>query len=137
MINVIQFSDLYVGKSLNHSFTFTESVVNQFSKLVGDFAPVHTDAMHAKSLGYQDRIVHGLFLQSILSGLIGEELPGINTVIVSTSIKFYKPVYIEETVEYGIEIQSLTDSVSAVSLKFEGKVKGIEVFSGKIICTFP
>jgi acyl dehydratase len=137
MTNDTQFSDLYVGKSLNHSFTFTESIVNQFSKLAGDFAPVHTDATHAKSLGYQDRIVHGLLLQSILSGLIGEKLPGINTVIVSISIKFNKPVYIGETVDYCVEILSLADSVSAVSLKFIGQVKGIEVFGGKIICTFP
>jgi acyl dehydratase len=133
----LNFTDLYVGQSLKYSFIFTDNVVYQFAKLVKDFAPVHLDLTHAKSLGYQGRIVHGFLLQSVVSGLIGEQLPGINSVIVSTAFKFYKPVYIGDTVEYKVEVIGLTNSVSAVSIKITGNVKENQVISGNIICTFP
>lgn len=119
------------------NYHFTEQRVEVFSSLVDDKAPVHIDTEFAKSQGFEERIVHGLFVQSILSGMLGNVIPGPRSVIMSLSMKMHEPVLIGQTVNYHLEITSLTPSVSAVSLIFSGKVDEKLIISGKALCGFP
>jgi acyl dehydratase len=130
-------SDLTVGMIVRRSFQFEESRVTAFANLVGDFAPVHLDVDFALSQGFGGRIVHGLFVQSIISGLLGNEIPGPLTVINSISMKMHNPVLIGETVDYEVQISAITSSVRAVSLSFTGYVAEMMVISGKVICSYP
>lgn len=133
----LKLSDLKIGTSLNRSYRFDEERVAAFAHLVGDFAPVHFDVEFAIKQGFGGRIVHGLFVQSIVSGLLGNEIPGPRTVINSLSMKMHHPVLIGEEVDYQIEITAITPAVSAVSLSFSGYVGSKTVISGKVICSFP
>jgi hypothetical protein len=58
-------------------------------------------------------------------------------VINSISMKMHKPVLVGETVDYELEITSISSSVRAVSLSFYGSVAGIMAISGKVICSYP
>ena len=132
------FNELSVGMITKRCYHFTEQRVESFSNLVDDKAPVHMDEEYAKSHGFKGRIVHGLFVQSIISGMLGTELPGPQSVINTLSMKMHGPVAIGETVAYQVEIASLTPSVSAVTLNFSGMI-GIDrlIISGKALCSFP
>ena len=133
----LKLSDLKVGMAAKRSYRFDEERVTAFSHLVGDFAPVHVDSGFAEKQGFGGRIVHGLFVQSIISGLLGNEVPGPRTVINSLSMKMHQPVLIGESVDYEVEITAITPAVSAVSISFSGSVGDKTVLSGKAICSYP
>lgn len=131
------FSELSVGMTSKRSYLFTEPRVETFSTLVDDKAPVHMDHEFAKSQGFQGKIVHGLFVQSVISGMLGNEIPGPKSVINSLNMKMHHPVLIGQSVDYKVEISALTPAVAAVSLSFSGMVDEKVVISGKALCSFP
>lgn len=131
------FGDLIIGMASRRSYHFTEQQVGTFSALVGDAAPVHMDVEFAKRQGFEARIVHGLFVQSVISGMLGNDIPGPQSVINSLSMKMHQPVFIGQQVDYQVEITALTAAVSAVSLNYSGLVDGKMVISGKALCSFP
>lgn len=131
------FSDLLVGMTSERSYLFAEQRVGAFSALVDDRAPVHVDPEFAKSQGFEGRIVHGLFVQAVISGMLGNEIPGPKSVINNLSMKMHKPVLVGQTVNYKIEITALTPAVAAVSLSYTGIVDEVVVISGKALCNFP
>lgn len=131
------FSDLSIGMTSTRCFHFTEQKVKIFSSLVDDNAPVHFDTEYAKRQGFDRCIVHGLFVQSVISGMLGNEIPGPQSVINSLTMKMHHPVLVGQIVCYQVEIASLTPSVLAVSLSFSGLVDQKVTISGKALCSFP
>lgn len=131
------FGDLTVGMASNRRYEFTEKRVEAFSALVDDAAPVHMSVEFARQQGFEGRIVHGLLVQSVISGILGNEIPGPNSVINNLSMKMHRPVLIGQEVDYRVEITALTAAVAAVSLMFSGTVDGTTVISGKVLCSFP
>jgi len=131
------FNELSVGMTSERSYIFTEQRVEEFSTLIDDKAPVHVDIEFAKSQGFGGRVVHGLFVQSVLSGMLGNEIPGPKSVINNISMKMHNPVLVGQAVNYKIEITALTPSVAAISLSFSGMVEEKIVISGKALCSFP
>lgn len=81
--------------------TITEEDVNLFSKVTGDFNPIHS------SSGDNPGIVHGALLNGIVSGVIGTKLPGSGTLVLSQTLNFPKPCFVGETVVVTIEIEKL------------------------------
>lgn len=131
------FDELTVGMISKREYCFTEKRVEIFSSLINDKAPIHMDTEFAKLKGYDGRIVHGLFVQSLISGMLGNDVPGPNSVINNLSMKMHHPVFIGQTVNYEIQITALTKAVSAISLIFTGMVEEKIVISGKVLCSFP
>ena len=131
------FEDLSIGMVCKKSYSFTEQRVSAFSKLIGDNAPIHMDDQFAKLKGFDGKIVHGLFVQSVISGMLGETLPGPNSIINTLRAKLHGPVLIGKKVDYEVEITGITKAVSAISLIFFGCVDGQIVISGKALCSFP
>jgi 3-hydroxybutyryl-CoA dehydratase len=132
-----RFADLQLGMTARRSYEFTEERVEAFAALVDDTAPVHTNAEFARGQGFDGPIVHGLFVQSIISGMLGMELPGARSVINSLNMKMHSPVRIGQTVDYVVELTALTAAVSAASLSFSGSVGDRLIISGKALCSFP
>lgn len=134
---VYGFHDLAVGQQSTRTVTFTEESVSAFSALIGDHAPVHVDTEHARTMGYQDRIVHGMFVAAHFSTILGTSLPGPNTVIHSVQVSFTKPVLIGQTVRYTVDITRLVASVQVVQLdlRVESDAVGL-VMSGRAQCGF-
>lgn len=130
-------SDLAVGMSTARTYCFSNEKVIAFSNLVDDFAPVHVDESFAKQMGLPSRVVHGLFVQSIISGMLGNEIPGPNSVINQFTMKMHHPVPVGATVTYEVAISAITPSVSAVTLAFSGRIDEVVAISGKAICSFP
>jgi acyl dehydratase len=119
------------------TYHFTEKRVKSFARLVDDLAPVHRDVGFALNQGFDGPIVHGLFVQSILSGVMGNALPGALSVINTLNMKMHLPVLVGQKVDYQVEIAALTPAVKAVSLSFSGTVDGTVVISGKALCHYP
>lgn len=75
-----------------------------FSKLTGDYHPLHSSKEYATAHGFKDVIAHGLLISSFSSTLIGMKLPGENTIITSQSFKYRNPAYPGDSLEFSGEI---------------------------------
>jgi enoyl-CoA hydratase len=130
--------DFEVGQTAGREFEFTEERVKSFADLVGDHAPVHGDPAFAQRQGFEQRIVHGLFLGSIFSGLLGEELPGPRSVINTVSLKYHQPVAIGQTVRYEVSVKRVSEAVGAVVLELKARrPDGETCVSGSATCSLP
>ena len=115
---------------------FSKNLVLKFIETVDDKAPIHVDLDYAKKRGLKN-IVHGFYISSIFSGMLGEKLPGPKTVINTLNLKFHRKVFIDDEIVFRVKINLLTKSVKAVvlSLKATNKKQKI-VVSGDCICSF-
>lgn len=131
------FDTLQVGASATRTFSFTKEAVHTFADLVNDHAPVHVDKGFAHAQGFSDRIVHGLFLAAIFSGMLGEELPGPYSVINMISVKVHRPVFIGEQITYRIAVKQCSEAVRAVVLELRAdNAQNEQVLSGTAACSF-
>ena len=130
--------DLEVGQKAVREYQFTPERVDAFADLVGDHAPIHTDETFARSKGFVGKIVHGLFVGSIFSGLLGEELPGPRSVINSLLLKYRGPVPVGATVRYEAQVKQIVVAVGAVVLDLKASLEdGTLCISGTTTCSFP
>ncbi|WP_172380552.1 MaoC family dehydratase [Vibrio sp. Vb339] len=90
--------ELEVGMNASYSQTISEADIKQFAGFSGDRNPVHLDELYAERSKFKKRIAHGMISSSFFSALFGTKLPGEGCVYVAQSLKFRKPVYIDDTV---------------------------------------
>ncbi|TNN10486.1 Hydroxyacyl-thioester dehydratase type 2 isoform 1 [Schistosoma japonicum] len=71
----------------------TAKDVENFAKLTGDVNPIHLDCEYAKQTRYGKCIVHGIFIQGLVSCLLGVHFPGIGCVAYGVNCKFPEPLF--------------------------------------------
>ena len=106
-----------VGDKATLSKTFTESDVECFAKISLDDNPIHLNREYAEKTVFGQRIVHGLLVASLLSGLMGGKFPGHGTVYLGQSLNFMAPVYIDEKVEASVEVIKIREDKPIITLK--------------------
>jgi len=99
--------ELKVGDSAQICKTITESDINDFAKVTGDFNPVHLDQTYAKKTIFKGRIAHGLLSVGLLSTVLGTILPGYGTIYLSQEVRFLAPVRIGDTITAKVEVIEL------------------------------
>ena len=114
------FDEIKIGQSKKFQITITESMVNDFAKISGDFSPIHMDEIYAKSTSFKKRVVHGMLLASFLSRVDGMYLPGKHALYFSQNIEFRNPCFIDD--ELTIESKVIDKSISTKILKIESKI---------------
>ncbi len=119
--------ELKVGDSAQISKTITETDINDFAKVTGDFNPVHLDQAYAEKTIFKGRIAHGLFSVGLFSTILGNILPGHGTIYLSQEVKFLAPVRIGDIITARVEVLELNAERNRVKFKTictnqEGKV---------------
>ncbi len=61
--------DIEPGLQKQFNLKITESMLNDFAKLSGDYTPLHTDIEFAKKTKFKRKIGYGFLLASFLSRL--------------------------------------------------------------------
>lgn len=92
------FDELKIGLSESFELQITESMVNDFAKISGDFNPLHMDSKYAESTKFGKKICHGMLLASLFSRLIGMHIPGKKSLYFSQTLNFLEPCYIDDNV---------------------------------------
>lgn len=109
----------YVGQKASFSKTITEEDINQYATLSGDFNPVHLDHEYAKKSRFGQRIAHGLLTSSLLSGLLGNHLPGHGVIYLEQTLRFTQPVFIGDTITAQAEVIRFNPTNRIIHLKTE------------------
>ena len=118
------FDEIHIGFSKEFQITITESMVDDFADISGDFSPIHMDDEYAKSTSFKKRVVHGMLLASFLSRIDGMYLPGKNALYFSQDLEFRNPCFIGDNLK--IESKVIDKSISTKILKIESKITNQE-----------
>ncbi|MDO4517602.1 MAG: MaoC family dehydratase [Bacillota bacterium] len=93
-----------VGDIATLSKTFTEEDINSFVDLSLDNNGMHVDEELSRMGLFRRPVVHGVLVGSLISSVMGTELPGHGTVLQEQSIKYVNPVYPGETITAKVEL---------------------------------
>ena len=113
------FDEIDIGLTKEFQITITESMVNNFANISGDFNPIHIDEEYAKSTIFQKRIVHGMLL-AFLSRMQGMYLPGKHALYFSQNLEFHNPCFINDKIKISSIV--IDKSESTKILKIESKI---------------
>ena len=69
-----------------------ESANAEFSKLSGDWNPIHCNATYAKKSGFSGPVLHGAYSAALISRLAGMYLPGTHCLLQRLQINFLRPI---------------------------------------------
>ena len=114
------FDEIEIGLTKQFQITITESMVDDFAKLSGDFSPIHMDEDYASTTTFQKRVVHGMLLASFLSKIDGMYLPGKHALYFSQSLDFRHPCFLGDTITISSVV--IDKSSSTKILKIESKI---------------
>ena len=103
----LNLQQLEVGTEASFEHRIVTSDVDEFARLSGDQNPLHTDPMFAQSAGFPDRVVHGSFLMALASRLIGMELPGKQSFLLSLKLDFVAPSFPGDILKVLGRVQSI------------------------------
>jgi 3-hydroxybutyryl-CoA dehydratase len=90
--------DIKPGLTQKFRVKVTETMINEFAKLTGDFSPIHMEEEYARTTNFGQRICHGMLLGSFFSRLIGMHLPGKNGLLLSYSLRHLLPCYLNQEI---------------------------------------
>jgi len=91
---LVKKSSLNIGMKKIFERVVTEEDLIQFAKVSEDYNPLHMNSEVAQKHFFKERIMHGTFVDSVISAGLANHLPGPGTVLLSISIKYRKPVKI-------------------------------------------
>lgn len=98
MIENVTFDEIKIGQSASLSRCLTASDIELFATVSGDFNPAHFQKDAAEDGLLQKVIGHGMWSASLISGVLGTQLPGPGTVYRGQDLKFHKPVALGDVV---------------------------------------
>jgi acyl dehydratase len=89
--------------------TITEADIVLHAGQTGDFFPHHMDAAWAATQPFGQRIAHGTLILSVAVGMTAEDINPQAMSYGYDSIRFIKPVFIQDTITVTAEIVSMSD----------------------------
>jgi 3-hydroxybutyryl-CoA dehydratase len=122
-LNEFSFDEIPIGHKESFTIKVQEYMLDEFSRLSGDFNPLHMNSEFANSSSFGKRIVHGMLLSSFFSQLIGMKLPGKNALYFSQTLNFRSPCYIDDEILVTGEIieKSLSTKIITISTSIFNK----------------
>jgi phosphotransacetylase/acyl dehydratase len=99
------FAELKVGDSVSLSRTLTKEDIELFAVMSGDVNPVHVDKVFARDDMFHKIIAHGMWGATLISTLLGTELPGPGTIYLGQTLTFRHPIGIGDTVVVSVTVR--------------------------------
>ncbi len=131
VFNQIPIEDIEIGMEVSYSQTITDADIKAFAGISGDRNPVHMNERYAQNSRFKKRIAHGMMSASYFSALFGTKIPGEGCVYVSQSLKFKRPVYLEDTVDATVIVTKVNLNNRRVFFRTICKVKNKIVIDGE------
>lgn len=82
----------------------TDEQIEAFARLSGDRNPIHFDDAFARRIGFEGHIAHGAVTASLLSAVLGMDLPGPGSVFLEQRVRFLAPVRPGDTITAALEV---------------------------------
>ncbi|MEJ5896152.1 bifunctional enoyl-CoA hydratase/phosphate acetyltransferase [Aquabacterium sp. G14] len=99
------YDELQVGDSASLTRTLTKDDIDAFAILSGDVNPAHLDDAYAKDTPFQKVIAHGMWGGTLISTVLGTQLPGPGTIYVGQNMRFMRPVSLGDTITVTLTVK--------------------------------
>ena len=119
-LSELNFDEIEIGNSREFKITITDSMVDEFAKISGDFNPLHVDEKYAQATKFGKRVAHGMLLASFLSQMVGMYLPGKHALYSSQTLEFHNPCFVGNKISVTSKIIDKSQSTKIV--KIESKI---------------
>jgi 3-hydroxybutyryl-CoA dehydratase len=118
-LNIMEYrlDDIKPGLTKNFRIKVTESMVDEFAKLTGDYSSIHMDEKYARTTTFGHRICHGMLVGSLLSRLIGMHLPGKNGLLLSYSLSHLLPVFFNQEIVVEGRVMDKSNATRIITVK--------------------
>lgn len=97
--------------------TILQTDIEKFAELSGDRNLIHLDENYAKGTRFHSCIAHGMLTSSLISNVIGNELPGLGSIYLSQNLKFVAPVFPGDTITARVTVTSIRPDKPIVTLE--------------------
>lgn len=111
-----RYEDIVLGEKIAFSRSYSEDDVNLFVKMSNDTNPLHLSEDYAVTTRFRHRIVPGMLVASMISGVLGTKLPGYGTIYMSQELKFVRPVYLGDMLTCEVEVVEKLDTRKIIIL---------------------
>ena len=112
-----QFNDIKIGQTETFELVITESMLDDFARLSGDYNPLHMNENYANSTIFKRRVCHGMLVASFFSQLVGMYIPGKNALYFSQTLKFIHPCFIDDMLKIEGKVLDKSESTKLITLK--------------------
>ena len=123
-----------VGDRATRTMAVGDEQIEAFARLSGDRNPVHFDDAFARSIGFDGRIAHGAVTASLLSAVLGMDLPGPGSVFLEQRVRFLEPVRPGDTITATLEVAKVRADKPVISLAATvTRQDGVTVADGELV----
>jgi 3-hydroxybutyryl-CoA dehydratase len=129
--------DLEVGMARSLTKKVDDYDIRMFADISTDHNPVHLDEDYAQQTIFGGRIAHGMLTASLISAVIGEQLPGHGTVYMGQSLKFLAPVFPGDEVTAEVSVREIDHGKRRVTLDCVCRVRDKAVLKGEALVLAP
>jgi 3-hydroxybutyryl-CoA dehydratase len=129
--------DIEIGMTRHLLKTVTLHDIDLFAQVSTDRNPVHLDDAYAQDTIIEGRIAHGMLTASLISAVIGEQLPGHGSVYLGQSLKFIAPVRPGDTVRAQVTVTAIDPARRRVTLETHCTVGDTVVLKGEALVLAP
>lgn len=130
--------DIEVGMTRTLRKVVQDADLEMFAQISGDRNPVHFDDAYARDTIFGGRIAHGMITASLISAVIGEQLPGHGTIYMKQNLTFLAPVRPGDVVEARVTVADIVDYAKRrVALSCSCRVGADEVLRGDALVMAP
>ncbi len=112
----IKFDDLYIGQEYSKQFKVTEEKGRAFADVSQDYNLLHLNEEYAQNTMFKGRIAHGMLVASFISGVLGNDFPGVGTVYLRQELQFVHPVRYGDDISVIIKVIDLDRETKKVKL---------------------
>lgn len=131
--NGYDIGDLSIGQSAELSKTITEADIILFSGVSTDANALHIDEEYARGTLFGGRVAHGMLVGSLISGVLGNRLPGAGWIYLNQTLAFQAPVRPGDTVKAKITIKEIISGKGRIVLDTVCTVAGKTVIAGEAV----
>lgn len=129
--------DIEIGMTRSLMKLVSDRDISLFAEVSTDHNPVHLDETYAQDTIFQGRIAHGMLTASLISAVIGEQLPGHGTVYLGQSLKFMAPVRPGDMVSAHVTVTAIDYARRRVTLETHCAVGDTVVLKGEALVLAP
>ena len=105
-----------IGTQATLSRTITEDDILLFALVSGDHNPIHLDAEYAEKTLFGKRIAHGFLIGSLISAVLGNDMPGPGSIYLGQTLKFLAPIHIGDTVTVTVKVVAIREDKRIITL---------------------
>ncbi len=136
-MSTLYIDEITVGLERRLSRVISDAEIEAFAEASGDRNPLHFCDDHAAETIFKGRIAHGILTASLISAVIGEQLPGHGAVYLSQTLKFRAPVRPGDKVDAVCKVKDVMPEKKRIILDCVCTVGDTVVLEGEAMVLAP